>query len=318
MYHRINTAVSDTWQLAVSPACFQQQLEVLHDYNVVSMQQLTSALQQKNLKHKSIAITFDDGYIDNYQVAKPLLEQYNFPATFFITNSLSPVKKEFWWDALEYILLESNSLPSEIKLHFNQEDHWYNLTQSWQEIISAEELSWVASWLPWQTPPTSNHAFFLQLSEIMKGLSLAEKENVISQLYALAALEPIVRIPYQLMSKAELLSLSSNALFEVGGHSANHVALGKFDKSVQQEEITSNQLFLQMLLQKNVTGYGYAHGSYNNDSKELLKQQGFAYSCTTEHAAVSNNSEAFSLPRLQVKNWNKALFKENLDKLLTL
>ena len=98
MYHRIATPEYDHWELSVSPQNFEAHLQVLKKYKVMDL-----ATVVKEIPHKGIAISFDDGYIDNYTVAKPLLEKYHLPATFFITNGNLGKQTEFWWDELEHI-----------------------------------------------------------------------------------------------------------------------------------------------------------------------------------------------------------------------
>lgn len=98
MYHRIATAAHDHWQLSVSPQHFEEHLQVLKQYKIVALPELVNKVPRQG-----IAISFDDGYIDNYTTAKPLLEKYNLPATFFITNNNIESPAEFWWDELEYI-----------------------------------------------------------------------------------------------------------------------------------------------------------------------------------------------------------------------
>lgn len=85
MYHRIANPVNDYWQLCVSPENFEQQLQVILKYR------------------ERVSITFDDGYIDNYTTAKPLLEKYKLPATFFIATGGIDSGKEFWWDELQQL-----------------------------------------------------------------------------------------------------------------------------------------------------------------------------------------------------------------------
>jgi peptidoglycan/xylan/chitin deacetylase (PgdA/CDA1 family) len=86
MYHRIANSANDYWQLCVSPENFEQQLQVIS-------------------KHRDhVAITFDDGYIDNYTAAKPLLEKHHLPATFFIATGNINSGKEFWWDELQQLI----------------------------------------------------------------------------------------------------------------------------------------------------------------------------------------------------------------------
>ncbi|EMR01079.1 polysaccharide deacetylase family protein [Cesiribacter andamanensis] len=87
MYHRIGTPKSDPWQLAVRPQYFEEHLQVLQKMGVAeSAPAMVQQLQDDRLK-RSVVITFDDGYADNYQLARPLLEQYALPATFFLPST---------------------------------------------------------------------------------------------------------------------------------------------------------------------------------------------------------------------------------------
>src|SRR5690606_1573250 len=112
MYHRIASPSIDPWQLSVSAENFEQHLQVLQKSNrVVSLSQLVHHRHNNLCRKNKIAITFDDGYLDNFTVAKPLLEKYGLPATFFITSCNLDGQKEFWWDELGRIILQTPELP---------------------------------------------------------------------------------------------------------------------------------------------------------------------------------------------------------------
>lgn len=83
MYHRVARVSFDPWELCVSPENFEQQLDVLSKRNkVIPLDELIDQLKKGRIFKNVVSITFDDGYIDNYTVAKPLLENFNLPATF--------------------------------------------------------------------------------------------------------------------------------------------------------------------------------------------------------------------------------------------
>ncbi|HBU08687.1 MAG TPA: hypothetical protein DEA99_05810 [Candidatus Omnitrophica bacterium] len=54
-------------------------------YNIVSLEELTDLIKnKKKIPSGTVAITFDDGYLDNYTHAYPVLKKYNIPATIFV------------------------------------------------------------------------------------------------------------------------------------------------------------------------------------------------------------------------------------------
>jgi len=84
-YHRINDWSEDT--LTVHPAVFRKQLDYLAGrYRFVPLSELVAARTNgTKLKERLAAITFDDGYSDNFHCACPILKKFGFTATFFLT-----------------------------------------------------------------------------------------------------------------------------------------------------------------------------------------------------------------------------------------
>ncbi len=87
MYHSVNLEVRAKDRLTVSVKAFERQMRFLktHNYNVLSLESLADLIKEKKkIPPKTIAITFDDGYKDNYIYAFPILKKYNLPATVFV------------------------------------------------------------------------------------------------------------------------------------------------------------------------------------------------------------------------------------------
>lgn len=88
MYHSVNPRSDYALRkLIVSPQSFERQMRFLkeNNYNVVTLEELGELLgKKKKLPPKTVAITFDDGYRDNYTYAFPVLKKYNLPATIFV------------------------------------------------------------------------------------------------------------------------------------------------------------------------------------------------------------------------------------------
>lgn len=87
MYHSVNPEAVPENRLAVTPRAFDSQMAFLKrfHYNVLPLEDAAKLIKaKKGMPARSVAITFDDGYQDNYAYAFPILKKYNFPATVFI------------------------------------------------------------------------------------------------------------------------------------------------------------------------------------------------------------------------------------------
>jgi len=87
MYHSIDMTTNKTNRLIVAPEIFKRQMEFLkrNRYNVISLKELADILNSKRrLPRKTICITLDDGYENNYKYAYPVLNNLKLPATIFI------------------------------------------------------------------------------------------------------------------------------------------------------------------------------------------------------------------------------------------
>ena len=53
----------------------------------------------------SVAVSFDDGYLSNLRLAKPILERCGIPASVFVTSGMTGGAHDFWWNPLAEALL---------------------------------------------------------------------------------------------------------------------------------------------------------------------------------------------------------------------
>jgi peptidoglycan/xylan/chitin deacetylase (PgdA/CDA1 family) len=91
MYHSIGDERPGMETITVSTEVFRAQMAYLrrHHYRVVPLEEITTALRQGvPIPRRTVAITFDDGYANNYTEAFPVLREYRFPATIFVITDL--------------------------------------------------------------------------------------------------------------------------------------------------------------------------------------------------------------------------------------
>lgn len=90
-YHSIDPDDSNKSPISISVDLFKEHMQVIHDngYTTLTMKQLEDCLlHNKPIPEKSVVITFDDGYLNNYTLAFPVLKEFNMNATIFIISSL--------------------------------------------------------------------------------------------------------------------------------------------------------------------------------------------------------------------------------------
>ena len=124
-YHRIlpddefEADKSPNYNLIMPTSKFAEQIEFLSEnHEVVSMDGLVDYLESEPDRDANkfvVAVTFDDGYKDNLTHALPILEQYNIPATIYITTRFPEGDTWMWWNEIwDYLdnndFLEVNDL----------------------------------------------------------------------------------------------------------------------------------------------------------------------------------------------------------------
>lgn len=118
-YHQVN--LDQHTPLTISPYEFETQLSYLRQegYHAITPRQLADYVEYgQPLPDKPIVITFDDGYMDNYQEAYPLLEKYGFKATFFvIANFVGTSDRYMNWEQLKELNKQGYDIESHTLTH---------------------------------------------------------------------------------------------------------------------------------------------------------------------------------------------------------
>jgi peptidoglycan/xylan/chitin deacetylase (PgdA/CDA1 family) len=298
MYHRIASAHIDPWDLCVSPEHFDEQVRYIRDtFQVVTMRELTERARTNESLRKYIAITFDDGYRDNFTAAKPVLEKYSVPATFYLTTRFLAEKKSFWWDELEQVILATPTLPEKINLHIGREDFTSDLGAAHTLSDTAEKE--IREWHYGHPLYNARLKLFYELWAAIRPLAINEQQRVMHELHGWA--NTALSLP-TLMDEAQVQELSQTSLFEIGAHTVNHPALGHLPPEEQRYEIQESRSVLQSIIHKPITGFAYPYGSLNEHTPGITQKLGFDYAVSTREGHVTHSGNLYDLPRYQVKN----------------
>ncbi|MFA6636200.1 MAG: polysaccharide deacetylase family protein [Candidatus Omnitrophota bacterium] len=109
MYHGIREGEASS--MYVSPKNFDRQMMFLkkQGYSVISLDELVRGIENgKGYIPRTVVITFDDGYRDNYLSAFPVLAKYGFPATIFLVTGYAGNEEYLTWDQVN--IMRSNGI----------------------------------------------------------------------------------------------------------------------------------------------------------------------------------------------------------------
>ncbi len=273
-------------------SAFDAQMKLLRRYfNPISLAEGLRRLQSGDLPAHAVAVTFDDGYLDNLTLAAPVLERYQIPATFFVTTGF--FQENMWNDRV--IGLFEHKLGSELNLQ--------PLLQ--QKSPSMQTL-----------PQTGNvHVYshaealpYLQASiQYLKYLPPAERLELICEL---EAVNGIAAMPRKMMREEEIRALHAKG-FEIGGHTKHHPILASLDAEAQKDQILINKQELETILNEPVTAFAYPNGKPGQDYNELsvatVKSLGFDYAVSTVKGVNVADTDPYQLHRFTP--WDKHLGK---------
>jgi peptidoglycan/xylan/chitin deacetylase (PgdA/CDA1 family) len=193
MYHSINTTSTGS-SLVVEPNTFRKQMKFLKDnrFNFMSLAEYVELVKTgKRPKRKSIVITFDDGYADNYSQAFPILKEFNIPATFFIVTDWVGKKNMLDWAQIDemaknnLIEIGSHSLSHQMLTTLPKPLIMDELEQSKQILEKKLKLA-----IEFFCYPTGAHSDFIKELTKLAGYSAAcatsvDKRTKLNDLFAI-------------------------------------------------------------------------------------------------------------------------------------
>ncbi|MEI7751780.1 MAG: polysaccharide deacetylase family protein [Candidatus Omnitrophota bacterium] len=125
-------------KLAISPELFRKQMLWIKQSRcqVIGLETCAKSEWKKNFFERKAAITFDDGYLDNYQRAFPVLEEFGLAATFFVTTEDIGKQGFMTWEMLREmaavpgIEIGSHSLEHKPLSDIPEKEAWTSLVAS--------------------------------------------------------------------------------------------------------------------------------------------------------------------------------------------
>jgi peptidoglycan/xylan/chitin deacetylase (PgdA/CDA1 family) len=291
MYHRIAEAAEDPFHLCIPPRRFADQLEILRsEYTLAPLGELLFRLRKERFPRKMVAITLDDGYSDNLQTAAPILEQYAAPATVFVTTGYLDGRREFWWDDLVRLVMESRSDPS-----------------AWSLSIDGKRTTW-----PEGSPREKVCA---GIHDALRSLGALERDNILDAAASQAGIPRTVRPGHRPLAAEEIRLLARSGLVDIGAHTINHLWLAAHPPAEQERELSGAKRDLEDILGFPVRSLAYPYGKRDSVGRATLsiaRAAGYQLACANVRGQVFTGVDPLWLPRMTPGNVDGEEFRARM------
>jgi peptidoglycan/xylan/chitin deacetylase (PgdA/CDA1 family) len=220
-----------------------------------------------------VAVTFDDGYADNAELAWPLVEGHGATATVFVTTGFLD-GEPLWFDVARQCLRALESAPPRAARH---------LTEDLRRSLPGWRTSLGVSW-------TVNR---------MKRLGTRERERLVSRMLDLALSEGGLARPMT-WEQARAIHRAGG---EIGAHTISHPILSKLDRAAQEKEIRGSRERVAEELGVEPSSFAYPNGSrrdFDAATLDLVARAGFEAACTTIRGSNARGCDPLRLRRLGV------------------
>ena len=242
-------------------------------YQVLPLGKAVQCLRDHCLPARALAITFDDGYADNHDVALPILQRHGLPATFFIASGF--LDGGCMWndcvvEAIRHYRGDMLDLPDHLPIagHRLELGSWASKRRAIDQVLSG---------IKYQAPHI-------------------RAESAISVVRAAAG-----TVPVDLMMSSRQVANMTKAGMTVGGHTVGHPILAHLSESEAFHELQLGRTTLESITQAPVDLLAYPNGQpdvdYARREVMLAARAGFKAAVSTAPGVSRVGADLFQLPR---------------------
>lgn len=289
-YHRVlphldeNAYPYDLELVSATASEFEWQMAYLgRNFVPVTCREVADALHDRRpLPRRAAMVTFDDGFLDNYEVAFPILKRLGVPGVFFLATGYIGGRRTFWFDQLVHLLLRT-AAPS-IRIDA------LDITLA---IPSGVDGRRVAT---------------MQMLKRLKTASETDRLRALEQLEAAADIPPDTKTGALSapMTWAHVREMSRSGM-EFGSHTVTHPILARMDREHMRMELEVSKADIERETGAPVQAMAYPVGGTNAVNSQVLEaaaQAGYRIAFTYQPGANRLASTApLLLKRLPVERY---------------
>lgn len=254
LYHGVDTTNCTKYNIRfISHTDFASQIKYFKKkFTIVPVNEIFSITKERNNK-KYLALTFDDGYKNNYKYAFPILEKEKIPCTFYSTSIIENGHKTLWPDAID--------IYSYYLDYFDFEGFHFKKIKTNNKLFNTETNSYLIEFAKKQLFDVR-----LKIIESMKSITGIDIENN-SDFDDYRAL----------MNEDELRQVANSNYIKIGSHAQFHNNLGDINIEEAKKELLNSKLFLERVTGKVVDEIAYPDGSYSRELIDEAEKIGYKY-----------------------------------------
>jgi peptidoglycan/xylan/chitin deacetylase (PgdA/CDA1 family) len=267
-YHSIIPSSDRDAFLGFPADLFEVHLKFIRkNFKIVSMKEGLKTLYDGNSRDFYVAINFDDGYMDNYINAYPLLRKYNVPATIFLTTDYIGKSCIFWWDRVFNII---SSASKDIDIDLGSRHFYFKLDglQSRQQATN-----YINGFLRQQ-----NEKDIRRLVDELQSQFPAQK----------------VSNPNLMLGWREIKEMNGD-IISFASHTKTHRNLCLLEDDEVREELVESKREIERHLGTEVIEFSYPFGIFDERIKGLVREAGFKYARATLRGLNHKGSDEFNL-----------------------
>ena len=280
MYHRVLPADDERSRIEepgmmVTPESLRKHLDIVRQYfEIIHLSEWLDRKSRKlPLPDKACAITFDDGWADNYEFAFPILREMGIFATVFLVSDMVGTGTIFWPERLARII---NAVAVELP------GSWSDQTLGW---LRNARTSYNFS----DRRPTPD-----QISQLIAYAKAFPDQEIHQRLDSIEASLDLTsnHHPPALLNWEQIAEMTDSGLIQAGSHTCHHIRLNETTPvSIVEKEIISSKENIEQHTKQDVKVFCYPNGDYSAKALELVKQH-YRGAVTTEsgwNSAIADN-----------------------------
>lgn len=277
---------------------FRKQIEFFKEnFNVVRMEEVLAALNgQARLPENALLLTFDDGYLDNFTYAMPILEEYGMQGSFFIPGKTFSEHKLLDVNKIHYMLAAADlgELLSDVleRMDFyrGNEFDFPDNKELFAEYAKAnrfdtKEVIFIKRMLQTVLPEKLRDRIIGDIFEKYVGVS---EEQLAYELY---------------MTKEQIRTMKQHGMF-IGIHGYDHYWLGNLPPEQMKADVSKALEVMDGFIDRRQWVMNFPYGSYNEGVLNYIREEGACMGLTTEVCVADlNRDSVLELPRLDCNDF---------------